>query len=260
MEPDARTFISSVRNSHDRLVSLVKPLTPQELRRRSYASEWSIAQVLSHLGSQAEIFETFLDAALNKRDAPGGDSFPPIWDAWNARTPDDQAADSLAANETFVRHLESTTDEQLAGIQLPLFGREVDAAGLIRMRLSEHAVHTWDVAVALDPSAQVSPDAIDLLIDGLGDLVARAGKPQGAPFVVRIQTTSPDRELVLSVDDTGKRLEKWDAQPAAARVRMPAEALVRLVYGRLDEEHTPVVEIDGDAATLDKLRQVFPGF
>ena len=64
MEPDARTVIASVRNSHERLVSLVKPLTPQELRRRSYASEWSIAQVLSHLGSQAEIFETFLAAAL----------------------------------------------------------------------------------------------------------------------------------------------------------------------------------------------------
>ena len=49
----------------------------------------------------------------------------------------------------------------------------------MRMRLGEHTLHTWDVAVALDPSAQVSPDAIDLLVDGLGDLVAPGGEAAG---------------------------------------------------------------------------------
>ena len=39
---------------------------------------------------------------------------------------------------------------------------------------------------------------------------------------------------------------------------MPAEAFVRLVYGRLDEAHTPPVESAG--VELDELRPIFPGF
>ena len=41
-----------------------------------------------------------------------------------------------------------------------------------------------------------------------------------------------------------------------ADVELPAEAFARLVYGRLDEEHTPT----GDhGPVLDVLRRVFPG-
>ena len=38
---------------------------------------------------------------------------------------------------------------------------------------------------------------------------------------------------------------------------LPAEALCRLVYGRLDPEHTPVV--DDAEGMLHTLRAVFPG-
>ncbi len=56
-----------------------------------------------------------------------------------------------------------------------MFGSEQDLAGLARMRLSEHAVHTWDVVVALQPSAPVAPEAVDLLVDSLGAVAARTG-------------------------------------------------------------------------------------
>ena len=39
---------------------------------------------------------------------------------------------------------------------------------------------------------------------------------------------------------------------------MPAEAFVRLVYGRLDPAHTPPIK--AHRADLDELRQLFPGF
>jgi hypothetical protein len=35
--------------------------------------------------------------------------------------------------------------------------------------------------------------------------------------------------------------------------------LLRLVYGRLDPDHSTPVEIDGDGIDIDRLRQVFPG-
>ena len=137
--------------AQDRLVALVTPLGPGELTRPSYDDEWTVADVLGHMGSQAEIFGSFLDAGLAGREAPGPDSFPPVWDAWNTRSPEQKASDSLAANEAFVARLEGLSDTELAGVDLNLFGMEVDAPTLARMRLSEHATHTWDIAVALDP-------------------------------------------------------------------------------------------------------------
>ena len=56
METSPDPWIGALRHSHDRLQALVGPLDPGQLEQGSYASEWSIAQVLSHLGSQAEIF------------------------------------------------------------------------------------------------------------------------------------------------------------------------------------------------------------
>ena len=51
----------------------------------------------------------------------------------------------------------------------------------------------------------------------------------------------------------------WDAgEPGQAPdLELPAEAFSRLVYGRLDPDHTPA--FTGDAALLDTLRAVFPG-
>ena len=84
-------WISALRHSHDRLRAAAEPLSPDQLEQRSYASEWSIAQVLSHLGSQAEIFGLFLNAGLTGQDPPGREQFEPIWDSWNGKDPQAQA-------------------------------------------------------------------------------------------------------------------------------------------------------------------------
>jgi len=47
-------------------------------------------------------------------------------------------------------------------------------------------------------------------------------------------------------------------EPGPSELRLPAEALIRLVYGRLDEAHTPPAETAG--IELDDLRQIFRGF
>jgi hypothetical protein len=40
---------------------------------------------------------------------------------------------------------------------------------------------------------------------------------------------------------------------------MPADALLRLAYGRIDPAHTPAT-VSGDPEVLEKLRAIFPGF
>jgi len=51
-------------------------------------------------------------------------------------------------------------------------------------------------------------------------------------------------------------LTATEADPAVD-VELPAEAFVRLVYGRLDPDHTP--PFHGEATALDQLRHAFPG-
>ena len=257
MQTSPAPWIEALRHSHDALRAVAGPLGPDELEGRSYASEWSIAQVLSHLGSQAEIFGLFIDAGLSGQEPPGREAFAPIWAVWDAKGPREQADDALRADGEVVRRLEALDDEQLRSLRLRAFGTDLDAAGLARLRLSEHAVHSWDVAVALDPAATLAADAVDLLVDTLGPLAARSGKPAGRQLRVRISTTSPVRHFMLDAGDT-VTLTPTEGDSARPELALPAEALVRLVYGRLDPAHTPPVESRN--VDLDELRQVFPGF
>ena len=134
----------------------------------------------------------------------------------------------------------------------------LDAVGLVRMRLGEHVLHTWDVAVMADPAATVQAAAVDLLIDNVPQFLApRLGKPLAEPFSVRITTTDPARDYLLTSGES-ITVTDWPGEGGAVgdvpHVTMPAEALLRLSYGRLDPEHTPS-SVSADPEVLDKLRQ-----
>jgi uncharacterized protein (TIGR03083 family) len=253
---DPGPWLRAVRASHDRLVRLVGGLDAAGLRRQSYDKEWSIAQVLSHLGSQAEIFGLFLDAGLTGSEPPAPSVFGPIWDVWNARSPEEQAAESVTANEAVSSRMESLSPAELVSFRVVAFGAERDAVGLLGMRLSEHAVHTWDIAVALDQAARIAQDAVDLLVDGLPGVAARAGKRSEQPAVIAVTTTNPARQFAL--DTGGVRLEPGGT-PSESFLTLTAEALVRLVYGRLDETAVATGEVVVADGSLQDLLAVFPG-
>jgi uncharacterized protein (TIGR03083 family) len=249
--------IAALRTSRDRLVSIAGSLTPEQLRGRGYPSEWTIAQVLSHLGSGAEIGLLTLDAGLAGGEPPSREQFPAIWDSWNNKTPDDQAADSLRADTAYVEKVEANAGSSASFMS---WAGPVDLGRLVGMRLSEHAMHTWDVEVMLDPSATVLPDAVPFILDQVARLVGFVAKPTDWTGVLHVITTNPDQEYALTLGEKSSLVD-WpgDATAAAATVSLPAEAFVRLLYGRLDRDHTPA-GITTDGLTLDQLRAIFPGF
>ena len=261
MSTDPRTWIATLRQSHDRLAGLVEPMTPEQVRAQSYCRDWNQAQVLSHLGSGAEISLLMLPGALGEAEPVSNAAFGPVWDVWNAKSPDEQAADALVSDEQQIATLEALTDEQLAVARMDFIGMQLDAVGIIRLRLGEHVLHTWDLAVTADPDATVQANAVELLIDNVPQFLApRLGKTPADPFAVRIRTTGPDRDYLLTSGDS-ITMENWPGESAGEvpHVTMPAEALLRLSYGRLDPAHTPS-SVDADAEVLDKLRTIFPGF
>jgi uncharacterized protein (TIGR03083 family) len=250
---DPTPWVSAVRASHDRLSAIVAGLDADGLRKQSYAKEWTIADVLSHLGSGAEIFSLVIEAGVTGAEPPTMDAFQPIWDTWNARTPQEQAAQCTAANEALVSRVEALTEAERESFTVVMFGRmTMDLAGVLGMRLSEHAVHAWDVEVALDPAARIAPDAVGLLAVRLPMMTGFMGKQQETPSVVEATTSDPAFTL-----DTGGVTLTPGSTGASASLALPAEAFVRLVYGRLDDDAdiTSAVGI-----TIPELQAVFPGF
>ena len=80
------------------------------------------------------------------------DLMRPMWDEWNAKSPEQQAHDGLAADGEYLAALESLerTAARASGSST-CSARSATSVDLVTMRVGEHAVHTWDVVVALDP-------------------------------------------------------------------------------------------------------------
>lgn len=254
--------ISSLRTVHDELAALVPTLSESQLTGPSGASEWSVAQVLSHLGSGAEISHATYAAAIEDSDAPAADFNQTVWDRWNAMTPQEQAAGFLAADTALIELMEGLTTDQRESIQIKLgfLPMPLPLAAVAGMRLGEATLHAWDVQVALDPAAVLDAGAVDVMIEQyvgtLGFLLGFTGKADqlSQPTVVRVPSSGVDivvGDAVSVVASTGEATAVMTGDP---------ESLVRLMAGRLTALYTPAdVTVEGNI-TLDDLRKVFPGY
>src|ERR1700733_15946356 len=119
----ANTELQTVlRASHRRLEDATRPLGDDEIAGPSYCSDWSTAQVLSHIGSGAEVFGLILTAGLAGVAAPGREEFSKIWDVWNAMSPTEQARNSLIADEAFLDRVAALPASELDAMRMTLFG------------------------------------------------------------------------------------------------------------------------------------------
>jgi uncharacterized protein (TIGR03083 family) len=246
----------ALRQSVELLHQIVDDLPPDKVRAQAYPTEWTIADTFSHIGSGAVIlrhrFEDVLDGSESDPDFNQS-----VWDEWNAKEPEAQVSDAVEADLAFLQSLERTDDEQRAAFHLAFGPFDLGFDGIAGMRLGEHALHTWDIAVALDSSATLLPSSTDVLIDTLGRLAGFSGKPTGTEHTLHVTTSAPKRGFTLAIG--ADSLELTPSDPVdAPDLALPSEAFVRLVYGRLDPAHTSAVS--GSPTLLDELRTAFPGF
>lgn len=246
--------VAVLQTSVVRLRGIVERLDPSKLEEQAFPSEWTIADVLSHLGSGAVILQRRFDDAVAGSETPS-EFAQSVWDAWNAKTSEAQAAEALIADQAFVDRVRSLTDEERSRFEFSMGPMTFDFAGLIGLRLNEHALHTWDIEVTLDPHASVAPDSTRLVVDNLQMITRFTGKPFGADRLVTVHTIEPQRDFTITIRADAVSLEPTE-RVDEPDLEIPAEALVRLVYGRLDPDHAPVTRGPAD---LDELRQVFPG-
>jgi uncharacterized protein (TIGR03083 family) len=238
----------------ERLRRVVGGLDPEQIRQSAYPSEWTIADVLSHLGSGAVILRrTFEDSVGGRHTVDGFNQS--VWDEWNAKQPEDQAAEALVADAAALEILESSTPGERSDLSFALGPMQLDFDGVVGLRLSEHVVHTWDIEVVVEPAAVLPDDAVVVMIDRLAMVAGFAGRPIGLDAEVHVEVHRPERRFTVVLAPDSVRLDVGGAG-ADPDLVLSAEAFIRLVYGRLDPEHTPP---DAAGAGLDRLRQAFPG-
>jgi uncharacterized protein (TIGR03083 family) len=249
--------IAALHAEHDTLVSLIANLDDDQLNSPSGADGWTVAQVLSHLGSGAEIGRAPIVAATG--ESVGVEDNQTIWARWDAASAADQASGFVEQNTRWLEALDALTPEQRSSLTIDLgfLPEPVPLITVLGMRLNEVANHAWDVRVALDPEAEVNADSavalVDLLTGPLGFMLGFMGKPAelAEPALVAV----PGAGLVIE-----------DAVSVVSSVESPSTtfsgssgAFIRLLNGRLKEPYAKGVSVEGNA-TLDDLHRVFPGF
>jgi uncharacterized protein (TIGR03083 family) len=247
--------LQALHDSVQHLKDLADAMDPEYYTSSAYPSEWTIADTFSHLGSGAVIGKQGFENSISDRE-PDPAFNSSVWDEWNAKAPAAQVSDCLTSDAAYLAVLEDASEDERAKFQMNLGPFAFDFAGLVGLRLGEHVLHTWDIEVPFNPAAALSSEAADAILDNVSFVAARAAKPNGIVRDITIRTTDPARTFTLSLQGDSAELRETTFD-GAVDLDIPAEAFVRLVYGRLDPGHTPE-SVTGDA--LELLRQVYPGF
>ena len=260
---NADIVIAALRSGYERLAELVTNFDDDALAGPSAATEWDIAQVLSHLGSGAEIMTNTIQLTLDGKPAAGSDFNQNVWARWDSSSRQEQAAGFLVWNEKLTTLFESLSDDQRENLRIELgyLPAPADVATVARMRLSELTYHSWDVRSASDPGATLDADAVPQMFQNTTDLswITKPANLNGQQAVLSVATTDPATEFSLRLDDPVS-IDPTPADDADGSLTLPAESWLRLIAGRLAPDHTPAtLELTGPI-TLATLRQVFPGY
>lgn len=250
--------ITALRTHHDDLATYAAGLDAEQLSGPSGAAEWTVAQVLSHLGSGSEIMLGTVTRALDP-GAPETDN-KTVWARWDALAPAEQAAAFVEHDERLVATLEGLDAAQRADLRLDLGFLPAPAtlATALGMRLNEVAAHAWDAHLGTDPVAELDATSAGLLAEAFADqlsfLLGFVGKADRVAEPVRLAVPG----WTVAIGD-GVRVERGTDRPTAEFTGSLAAA-VRLLTGRLRSGHTPAdVRVTGNVG-LEELRAVFPGF
>jgi uncharacterized protein (TIGR03083 family) len=253
--------IDAQRRTYESLAALVSPLSDEDLAKPSGASEWPVAQVLSHLGSGAEIHLDNLRLAKAGKDRPG-DANEPVWARWNAMSPREQADGFLQHGKALVDWLAALTPDERSSltVNLPFLPEPAGLDLYIGMRLNEDALHGWDAAVAFDDKAEISSGTAEVLLDQLRGpfsfMLGFTGKTEvlggkAADLLVR----TPEATVGLALADKVSLAEP-PANPDG-ELELALGAFLRLMAGRHRDLRDDAVT---GAVTAEELRQVFPGY
>jgi uncharacterized protein (TIGR03083 family) len=258
--PQMDRTIDAQRRTYERLAELVAPLSDEELRHQSGATDWPVSQVLSHLGSGAEIALDTLKLAQAGHERPG-DLNEGIWSRWNEMSPREQADGFVQHGQAlvdWVAQLDATQQQDIKVVLAYL----PEPAGLdlyLGLRLNEDALHGWDVAVAFDDKAEIPSDVAEVLLDlqrgPMAFMLGFTAKPAELNKPAHLTVRTPETTVGLQLGDRAAITD--EPSNPDGELTLPLGAFLRLIAGRHRDLRDDAVSGSVSAA---ELRKVFPGY
>ena len=261
---NADAIIAALRSGYDSLAGHVSGYSDKQLAGPTGADEWDVSQVLSHLGSGAEIAQNGLHAALEGKPSPGTEFNKTVWARYDGASRRERLEWFLAANEALTQSYESLSEETRATLKIDMhfLPAPADVATAALSRLSEFALHSWDVRVGADAAATITPEATQHLLPRTELMGSFLGKPDaldGKHALIAVTTTDPARELTLHLGEQ-VGVSAGAPEQSDGALTLPGEAWIRLLTGRLKPPYIPAGITTTGTADLDLLRRVFPAF
>src|SRR5215204_5820023 len=266
-EPTFQEVLSAVKREFQTLVQDVESHPASYVEQDSFCADWKNYQVISHLGSGAEIFLRSLESALDGKEALSPEGRQAIWGYFDSLAPQDVYPQFKDRTEKLIAYLDALPESKHNAI-IPTFAGDLPLPKALLTRLNEMSLHVWDVRVKSDPALKLDDKAASLLLpmvverlpnrakrDGLDELHGRAiGFDISGPAPHQF-TLNPGSEKA-SVEDG------LPTQPLFT-VKMPAEAFERMVAGRepIDKAVTAgTAQVSGDTGSMGSLSKIFPGY
>ncbi len=260
-----------------RLEQFLRALSPEDWQRPSACDQWQVADVVAHLAGMS----------LAERITGGlhGDLTPPQGGPQTGALSEDALRESvaqraIAARERLGDQLLSVfiasndpLDQVLSALrpqdwetlcQHPMGPEPVRT--WIDMRITELAMHGWDIRLRFDPQATLSTDSLPALCHTIPRAVRRAFRPDASRstpvryrFVVT-ESVAVRQDIVLSRE--GGRCEPASARKADVTFRCTAETYVLVLFRRCTVEaalRDGRLSYEGDPEIMAAFGQAFVG-
>jgi len=260
-----------------RLEHFLGALSPEDWQRPSACDRWHIADVVAHLTGM-RLAETITRGLQ-------GDVTPPEGRPPGGALREDAFRDHIAQGAMVLRaqlgaQLLSAfiaNNAHLAQVLAGLAPGAWETRGyhpmgpepvrtLIDMRITELAMHGWDMRSRFDPQATLSPDSLPALCNTIPRAVRRAFRPDASritPVRYRFVVMEPvavRQDIVLSREGGG--CEPASASKADVTFRCTADTYVLVMFGRCTVEaalRDGRLSYEGDPELVTAFGQAFVG-
>jgi len=231
-----------------RLEAFLRTLSPVDWQRPSRCDQWQVADVVAHLieDRHADRITRGLHGDLTPSGfVPSGTVYTDAWRAsvvQHPRTLRRHLGDTLLA--TFCAE-NAHVDTLLTGLQPEAWetlcyhpSGPLTVQAMVTLRLTEVAMHGWDIRASFDPQAALSEEGVLALVTTLPRMVRRVFRPDATrtrAMRYRLHMTTPmttTTDILLNAD--GAAVES-DRPTEAADVIFHCETAtaVLVIFGRL---------------------------
>ena len=254
-------------------------LSPDAWHQSSVCDQWLVADVVSHLAAMGHGFADRLARGLQGDIAPSeGLPQPSEYEedthaesrtqraiAHRERLGDDVLASFITGNDKLHQGLAALRPQDWDTLCYhppgPITVRE-----MVDMRLTEVAMHGWDIRASFDPQASLSEDSLPALVKTIPRAVRRAFRPDAnrtRTLRYRLNMTEPvaaTTDILLNAD--GASVEADSQVEADVTFRCDTATAVLVIFGRVklaDAIADGRIRVEGDRELAITFGQSFQG-